>query len=141
MKNLDPVATQQYIDKADHFFHAMRLLADDLQSYRTSIALLAVHSAISLNDAITVGLTGKRGKSQDHSAAATELEKLAKKSHLKALQGVQHLRWLLGQKSKISYQADHLDDAKILMAVDRAEKFNAWAYNYFKEILRVQAVT
>lgn len=141
MKNLNPVATQQYIDKSDHFFHAMRLVADDVQPYRTAIALLAVHSAISLNDAITVGLTGKRGKNQDHLAAVGELEKLARKSHLSALQGVQHLRWLLGQKSKISYQTDHLDDAKIRMAIDRAEKFNAWAYNHFKEILRVQTVT
>ena len=52
----------------------MQLLADGLSQYRTGIGLLAIHSAISLSDAIAVGLTGKRGKYQDHAQAASELE-------------------------------------------------------------------
>lgn len=39
----------------------MNFLAEDIQSYKAAIGLLAVHSAISLGDAITVGLSGKRG--------------------------------------------------------------------------------
>lgn len=95
MKNVDPVATRQYIEKADHFFQAMKLAADDLTSYRTGIALLAIHSAISLNDAIAIGITGNKRRNQDHSKAATDLEKMARHLGLNDLNGIRHFRWLL----------------------------------------------
>ncbi|MGA7219263.1 MAG: hypothetical protein WBX38_13150, partial [Candidatus Sulfotelmatobacter sp.] len=68
LKNLDPITTQQYTEKADHFLQAMKFAARELAPHRTGIALLAVHSAISLNDAITTGLTGQISKHQDHLA-------------------------------------------------------------------------
>lgn len=135
MKNLDPLATQQYIEKADHFFQAMKLAADDMASYRTSVALLAVHSAISLNDAITAGLTGKRNKYQDHLSAGSQLEAFARTFRLGNLNGIVHLRWLLNEKTRIAYGRERLDDAVVLQSINRAERFHAWAYNYFKEIL------
>jgi hypothetical protein len=139
--NVDLVATQQYIEKADHFFHAMKLAADDVPSYRSGIALLAVHSAISLNDAITSGTTGKKTSYQDHSRAATELEKIARKHRISNLKGVVHFRWLLSEKSRIAYGRERLDDAFVRLSVDRAEKFQSWAYNYFKEILHASPDT
>jgi hypothetical protein len=123
------------MEKADHFFQAMKLAADDLASYRTGIALLAVHSAISLNDAITAGLAGKRNKYQDHLSAVRLLEALAKKYRFDNLNGIGHLRWLLTEISRIAYGHVRLDDALVLQWVNRAERFHAWAYNYFKEIL------
>ncbi len=135
MKNLDPVATQQYLEKADHFFYAMRLVADGRDAYRTGIALLAVHSAISLKDAITIGLTGKKSRHRDHSAAVGELEGLSRKYRVDNRNGVGHLRWLLANKSKIAYSRERLEDALVLASIDRAERFHSWAYNYFKEIL------
>jgi hypothetical protein len=134
LKNIDPVATLQYIEKADHFFQAMRLAADDLPAYRTGISLLAVHSAISLNDAITAGLTGKKSKHQDHLAAVTELERLSRKHHVGNLNGIGHLRWLVSEKTRIAYSSQRLDDALVRMSVSRAERFQSWVYNYFKEI-------
>jgi len=59
MENRAPILTDRYMDKADHFLQGMRLLADDFGAYRTSIGLLAIHSAISLNDAILAGVTGQ----------------------------------------------------------------------------------
>jgi hypothetical protein len=141
VKNVDPVATQRYIEKSDHFFHAMKLAADDVTSYRSGIAPLAVHSAISLNDAITSGITGKKNKHQDHSVAATGLEKIARKRRIADLKGVGHFRWLLNEKSKIAYGRERLDDALIHLSVDRAEKFQSWAYNYFKDILHASSGT
>ena len=139
MKNVDPIATQQYIEKADHFLQAMKLTALELVPYRTGIALLAVHSAISLNDAITAGLTGKKSKHQDHLAAVKELEGISRKHRIHNLNGIGHFRWLLTEKTRIAYGRERLDDALILMSVDRAERFHSWAYNYFKEILHVSA--
>lgn len=117
----------------------MRLAADDLPAYRSGIALLAVHSAISLNDAIAAGLTGKAGRHQDHVEAAAELQRLAKKHGVGNLNGVGHLRWLLSEKTSIAYGRYRLDDAFVRLSVSRAERFHAWAYNYFKEILHASA--
>lgn len=135
MKNLDPVATRQYIEKADHFLQTMKLAALELAPYRTSIALLAVHSAISLNDAIACGLTAKRSDEQDHLSAVKRLESISRKHRIQNLNGVGHFRWLLTQKTRIAYGPERLDDALVLMSVDKAERFHSWAYNYFKEIL------
>jgi hypothetical protein len=136
MKNLDSVATRQYIEKADHFLQGMKLLADDIKSYRSGIGLLAIHSAISLSDAIKVGLTGKRGKYQDHARSARELSRLCASNKVSNTQGVNHLAWLLDKKNVVAYEHRRFDDDSVRLAVDKAEKFSAWAYNYFKEILR-----
>jgi hypothetical protein len=135
VKNVDPLATQQFIEKADHFFQAMKLVKDDPDAYRTSVALLAVHSAISLKDAVVIGLTGKKSRHQDHSAAVHGLEGLSRKFRISNKNGIGHLRWLLAGKTKIAYSRERLDDAMLHMSIDRAERFHSWAYNHFKEIL------
>lgn len=140
MKNANPIVTQQYIEKADHFLQGMKLLADDIDSYRSGVGLLAIHSAISLSDAITAGLTGKRGKYQDHAQAARELGHLCASNRVRDRRGIRHLAWLLGQKNALAYQHPRFDDNSVRLAVEKAERFNAWAYNNFRGLLRaVQA--
>lgn len=134
MKNVNTIKTQQYILKADHFLKGMRLLKDDVENYRSGVGLLAVHSAISLSDAICVGLTGKTGKYLGHAQAARELNKLCT-SHRVPNQGICHFEWLLGQKNAVAYEERRFDDASVNLAVEKAERFHAWAYNCFKEIL------
>jgi len=46
---------------------------------------------------------------------------------------------LLSQKNAVAYQEDPFDDSSVKLAVDKAQKFNAWAYIHFKEILRAQS--
>jgi len=104
LKNISPVKTHQYIEKADHFFQGMNLLADDVSSYQSGIGLLAIHSAISLSDAICVGLTGRRGKYQDHAQAARELDGLCASNKVSNKQGIRHFEWFLGQKNAVAYE-------------------------------------
>lgn len=136
MRNLDHALTAHYRERSDHFYRAMELLADDMAAYSTSVSLLAVHSCISLNDAITVALTGSRGRHQDHLQAADELEQLCHTHRVKDRKGVGHFRWLLARKTDIAYGARRLDLEFIGSAKDKAEKFSAWAYNNFREVLR-----
>lgn len=119
----------------------MRLTADDVTAYGASVALLAVHSSISLNDAIMVGTTGKRSKSEDHRRAAVELEKLCKTVNVKDKKGIQHLIWLLSRKTDVAYGTERLDSVLLLAARDRAERFQVWAYNNFKGVLRASSET
>lgn len=125
MRNINPIATNQYIEKADHFLQGMKRLGEDAGAYRTGIGLLAVHSAISLTDAIMIGSTGSRGKYQDHLQSARALEDLCQSSRVRDLKGVNHLRWLLTQKNAVAYEHRRLDDASLRMAMDKAEKFSA----------------
>lgn len=117
----------------------MNLLNDDVPNYRTGIGLLAIHSAISLSDAITVGLTGELGAYQDHARAARELERFCSSNKIPNKKGIDHFKWLLAQKNVVAYRQDRLDDASVKLAVDKAQRFSAWAYNYFQEILRAQS--
>jgi hypothetical protein len=114
----------------------MRLLSDDMSAYASSVALLAVHCSISLNDAIAVGVTGKRSKSGDHKRAALDLESLCRASKVKDRKGIQHLTWLLAWKTDIAYGEKRLDRIFLLAARDKAERFQSWAYNNFKGVLR-----
>jgi len=98
--------------------------------------LLAIHSAISLNDAITVGLTGKRKIYQDHTHAARELGRVCSSAGVPDRKGVGHFKWLLGQKNAVAYEHREFDDKSVRLAVEKAERFNVWAYDQFKEILR-----
>jgi hypothetical protein len=113
----------------------MRLLADDLGAYRTGIGLLAVHSAISLNDAILAGITGERSKLENHSAAARELERVCGELKIEKMPGVRHFFSLLSRKSDIAYGEQRVDDNNVKSAIDKAEKFTNWAYTHFKEVL------
>jgi hypothetical protein len=138
MQNLSPLLTAHYLGKAVHFLGAMKLLADDLATYKSSVGLLAVHSAISLNDAILAGVTGKRSKGEDHGNAARELEKVCALARIKNTNGIQHLTWLLGKKTEIAYGEHRLSDATLQLSIDKAERFSNWAYTNFKEVLRVE---
>jgi hypothetical protein len=136
VKNVNPTTTQQYAEKANCFLRGMKRLNDDDANYSSSVGLLAVHSAISLSDAINVGLTGKRGKFQDHTQAVRELDKLCASHKISNTQGVDHFKWLLGQKNAVAYEHRRFDETSVRLAIEKAERFNAWAYNHFKEILR-----
>lgn len=123
MENRAPILTAHYVDKSDHFLQGMRLLADDLEAYRTAIGLLAVHSAISLNDAILAGARGERSKAEDHSAAARDLEQVCGELKIEKASGVRHFLFLLNRKTGIAYGDQRIDDNKVKSAIDRAEKF------------------
>ena len=114
----------------------MKLLADDLPAYDAAVALLAVHGAIALNDAILVALTRKRSIAEAHDRAVNELHRACKEKRV-SKNGVQHLSWLIARKTAISYADERFGRAD--EARDHAEKFFTWAYNNFKEGLRVQA--
>lgn len=135
MENRAPILTDRYVDKADHFLQGMRLLSGDFGAYRTSIGLLAIHSAISLNDAIRAGVTGQSSKSEDHSSAARELERICSELKVEKMPGLRHLSSLLSRKSDIAYGDQRIDDNDVKSVMDRAERFANWAYTHFKEVL------
>ncbi|MGA7078793.1 MAG: hypothetical protein ACLPZJ_12770 [Terriglobales bacterium] len=113
----------------------MKLIQDD-KDYAEAVPLLAVHSAISLADAILVGLTGERGSDRNHRETVGALQQLCA-SKRKTRDGLTHLSWLLENKTELIYGDTRLDpDTQIKSATLHAERFVAWAYKTFPEIAR-----
>src|SRR5439155_21773427 len=105
MNTQDRTKVRHYRDRADWFFRTMVFCAEDRQSaespYWNSVGLLAVHSAISLSDAI-LAANGLRCSAEDHKAAAELLEKICREM-ARDWSGVKHFRALLSRKSDFAY--------------------------------------
>jgi hypothetical protein len=139
MKNVPKERMPHHRERADKFFHTMKLIQDD-KGYAEAVPLLAVHSAISLADAILVGLTGERGSDRSHRETVEALQQLCA-SKKRTCDGLKHLSWLLGNKTELIYGDKRLDpDTQIKNAGLHAERFTAWAYTTFPEIARTGAV-
>jgi hypothetical protein len=136
LKNANERESTKLLEKAEHVFQAMSFLADDVISYRTAIALLAVHSCILMNDALLVMFSGVVRHFDDHMQAIAELEGRCKAKKLDAGGVRRHLGWLIGRKTKIEYSGDRISDDDVKLAVDHTEKFFNWAYTTFKGVLR-----
>ena len=74
---VDLQGRRHYHERARAFFEATRLPRGDVQAYREAPALLAVHAAISLTDAIQLCYTGKRQKAEAHTQAAKHVPDIA----------------------------------------------------------------
>ena len=122
-----------YLNRARGFRDGMFLLADD---YGNAAALLAVHSAISLTDAVRMHFTGERGRGEDHSEAGISLRGLCRARSLD-VSGLKHLEFLLSKKTLIAYGDERLEESKHLRAaIDAAERFAAWVRRTFPEVAR-----
>jgi len=145
MKPIEKHRMLHYRDRAESFFRAMQLaadralLGDEAPQYADAAALLAVHSAISLADAVLVGCTGRRGNDEDHRVASVALRALCVGRHALA-DGVDHLTWLLARKSDLAYNEKRLSGEDLDRAVLKAERFAAWAYRTFPELARQERI-
>jgi len=122
--------------RSEDFYRAMKFLAAGVDTYGNAVALLAVHCAISLTDAIMIGCTGKRCNEEDHRAAVRALSRLCGERRLDA-DGIKHFSWLIERKTQFAYGDRRLDpDKDVKSAVLRADRFTAWAYRIFPEIAK-----
>jgi hypothetical protein len=140
MKLVDRQKALHHRARAESFLRGMRdlkALDDETYSaYGQALALLAVHAAISLADAVLVGYTGKRGNEQNHQVVLGHLRNLCHSQGIDDA-GVTHLTWLLGKKTDFAYGDKRLGLAgEIKMAMLKVERFVTWASNGFPEIAR-----
>lgn len=115
-----------YHQRAKQLADAMRLCWDDLTAYATAAALLAVHSAISYNDAVLIGLGHKRPRGENHRDAIAALARACTHAGIDQ-RGVTHLERLLGAKTEVSYGERRVDDQRIMALCVAAERFETWA--------------
>ncbi len=105
---------------------AMKFLGEDLPSYASAVALLAVHSAIAWNDVIQIRLTGKRVKYENHRQAADHTRRICGSRGIEA-DGVRHFEALLGGKNAVAYDETPIRESAADKARSHAQRFETWA--------------
>jgi hypothetical protein len=118
--------------RATQLADAMKLCRDDLSSFASASALLAVHSAISYSDAVLIGLGGKRSRSEDHRDAITHLKRACSRARIEPL-GIAQLQKLLSAKTDVSYGEKRIENEQIAALCFAAERFQAWAERTLKD--------
>lgn len=121
------VQVQHYLGRARDFFSGMRLLRDDMSEYKSSSALLGIHSAISYSDALRTGMGCADVSSDDHRTAVSDLRSRLASRRFERTQGASQLEKLLSLKSWVAYSADATQESKAEEIVKRAERFASWA--------------
>ncbi len=115
-----------YHRRATQLADAMKLCQDDLSAYASAAALLAVHSAISYNDALLIELGGRRPSGENHLEAITALKRACAKARIDHL-GVTHLTKLLSAKTEVAYGEAAVGNEKTSALCSAAERFQRWA--------------
>lgn len=104
-----------------------RSLASLAEEDFNAAGLLAVHAAISANDAVTGQYGQKRSAGEEHQKAADLLREAApagaREWHLQA----NRLNRIVGKKNLIAYEGRHLTPKESSWLVEQAERFVGWA--------------
>jgi hypothetical protein len=127
MANIDETTAGVYLHRARQFAAGLELLRDDLRSYGSAAALLAVHSAISYADAVEIKLSGKVTKGDDHRQKVTALKKACSKAGVSDA-GAAQLQKLLGAKYDIAYgDGGSVGEERAAAICEAARRFQTWA--------------
>ena len=114
-----------YLEKSGEFLR--RSLASLAEEDFNAAGLLAVHAAISANDAVTGQYGQKRSAGEEHQKAADLLREAApigaREWHLQA----NRLNRIVGKKNLIAYEGRHLTPKESSWVVEQAERFVGWA--------------
>lgn len=105
---------------------AMQLCQDDMSAYASAAGLLAVHCAISYNDAVLIGLGGTRPRGENHREAIAALKRACTKAKIEQ-QGISQLQKLLSAKTDISYGDKQVVDQQTTALCNAAKRFETWA--------------
>ena len=119
-----------FLERARQLGLARELIrADDL--YCSATALVAVHTAIALNDALLLHLGARRPKGRDHSSAVTETEHACSAKKIDA-KGLKHLKTLLSRKTAVSYGEVSVSFEVASALAASSERFEEWVFSIIR---------
>jgi hypothetical protein len=93
--------------------------------YTSALALVSIHCAIALNDALLVKLTGRHDITKDHMAAAKRTKKQCSSKRI-STDGIRHLEELLKAKTRVSYSNERTTSEAADRLAVASERFEAW---------------
>jgi hypothetical protein len=123
---------EAYLERAKQLSQARELVRNDAE-YASATALLAIHTAIALNDALMIKLTGKSFQSDNHMAAVREIRLRCNRRGLDSA-GVDQLQKLIEAKSKVSYGGKRTTFEFATVLAVACIRFEKWAYQRLEEL-------
>ena len=90
-----------FIERGDQLSESRKLMTGELD-YSSALALVSIHCAIALNDALLVKLTGKHVMAADHMLAVKRTKRQCVSKKIPT-NGIKHLEELLKAKTRVSY--------------------------------------
>ena len=121
-----------FLERAKQLSGARDLVQED-EEFASATALLSVHSAIALNDALLLKLKGKLVKGQDHMASVRETAKRCKARKLDST-GIKQITTLIAAKTRVSYEDKSVSFALAYKLAIASQRFEVWAYKRLEEI-------
>jgi hypothetical protein len=122
-----------FLQRAEQLSRARQLVEEKDERCAAAIALLSVHTAIALNDALLFKLSGKHTHTEDHMEAVREMRRRCSARRLDP-KGIRQLEKLISAKSAVSYGAKAVTSDYAAGLSVAAQRFEAWTYLQFKEL-------
>jgi hypothetical protein len=113
-----------FIERGDQLSESRDLMKGSPE-YSSALALVSIHCAIALNDALLVKLTGKHQMAADHMTAARRTRKQCSSKKIPSL-GIKHLEDLLKAKTRVSYSNERTTPDTANRLAVASERFEAW---------------
>lgn len=133
-----PAIVLHYRQRADSLFRAARDLEQlDAPAYAPAIGLLSVHGCIAMADALLVATEGERSRGEEHAEAARRLRAWCSTKRVPE-GGIKHFEWLLGRKTRFSYDDRFVDEVELLDAKVKLDQFFAWAFQNFPDVANLE---
>ena len=124
-----------FLERARQLSIARDLVREDAE-YASATALLAVHTAIAVNDALLMELSGERYKGADHRRALKATERMCTAKNIRTA-GLKHFRTLLSKKTDVSYGEDRISFETASALAYSSQRFEEWALSILKMGRRV----
>jgi hypothetical protein len=113
-----------FIERGEQLGESRKLMKGE-PGYAAALALVSIHSAIALNDALLYKLTGHHHADPDHMAAVRRSKKQCLSKRIPQ-NGLRHLEELVKAKTRVSYS----QEKTTIVAADRlavaSERFETW---------------
>ena len=120
-----------FIERGDQLSQSRKLMADSPE-YSSALALVSIHCAIALNDALLVRLTGKHNMATDHMLAAKRTKRQCSSKNI-STSGLKHLEDLLKAKTRVSYGDERTTSDTANRLAVASERFEAWVRPLIKQ--------
>lgn len=114
-----------FIERGDQLSESRELMKDDPE-YSSALALVSIHCAIALNDALLIKLSGKHQTAEDHMAAVKRTRSQCSSKKIPPV-GIKHLEDLLKAKARVSYSDERTTFETASRLAVASERFEAWA--------------
>lgn len=122
--NMMVLMLEIFVERGDQLSESRKLMADSPE-YTSALALVSIHCAIALNDALLMKLTGKHAMARDHITAAKRTKKQCSSKKL-STNGIKHLEELLRAKTCVSYSDERTTPETANRLAVASERFEAW---------------